>query len=519
MILRPYQERAVADVLANITKRPVLVLPTGAGKTVVAAHIVKHYVDFGERVLFVAHRRELIAQAAARLRAFGIDSGLILAGERRRPHVLVQVASVQTLGRREHPPADLVIVDEAHHAAGDTYRKILAHYADAHRIGLTATPFRLDGKPLGDLFGVIVVGAYADDLCADGTLIAPRIFAPRGPNLVGVRKVAGDYNLADLAERMVTLSGNIVAHWQKHAAGKRTVVYAVNVEHSKHITDRFIEAGVAAEHIDGGTPNETRAAVLRRLATGETSVLSNCMILTEGWDLPALECAIIARPTASLCLHLQMIGRVMRSCEGKEGALVLDHAGNTRRHGSPLSRIEYSLSDKLIEVAPESEAGPRFCPECDALLPTPPPPVRSCPACGFEFPKQEFAESDDDLEEIEDHETITRAHPFAERLRYYEWLVGERERYGYKEGYVAARYKGKFGEWPLVANGKLIDPSSEVHVDDRRAYYFDLLATARGKSFKAGWAAHQFKSHFNEWPPFSWRSEWERENPMVETTT
>ena len=147
----------------------------------------------------------------------------------------------------------------------------------------------------------------------------PKVWASQSPDLRGVKVIAGDYSLGALASRTNTaeLNANIVATWQKHAAGKRTVAFAVDVAHSKAITEAFVAAGVPAEHIDGRTYE--RDTVLARLARGQTLVVSNCMVLTEGWDLPALECAIIARPTASLNLHLQMIGRVMRAAEGKSG--------------------------------------------------------------------------------------------------------------------------------------------------------------------------------------------------------
>lgn len=300
--LRAYQRQAVEDVIAKLDHRPILVSPTGSGKTTMATEIVER---LGVPTLWMAHRKELIDQAAERLEAHGLKTGIVMSGYDGDPEAQVQVASIQTLVRREKPPARLIVVDECHHAAADSYQNVLAEYPDAHVVGLTATPFRLDGRGLGDLFGELVVAAWSDELCADGVLHKPRVWASKAPDLRGVRVVAGDYNLGALAERSNTaeLNADIVDTWRKHAAGRRTVAFAVDIAHSLAITKAFQDAGVTAEHLDGGTPRSERDDILDRLRAGKTLVVSNCMVLTEGWDLPALECAIIARPTASLNLH------------------------------------------------------------------------------------------------------------------------------------------------------------------------------------------------------------------------
>jgi superfamily II DNA or RNA helicase len=345
--LRDYQRRAVDDVIAKLDRRPILVSPTGSGKTTMATEIVER---LGVPTLWLAHRKELIDQAAERLEAHGLTTGIVMSGYETVPEAQVQVASIQTLVRRDKPPAGLIVIDECHHAAADSYQNVLAEYPDAHIVGLTATPFRLDGRGLGDLFGELVVAAWPDELCTDGVLHKPRIWASKAPDLRGVRVVAGDYNLGALAQRSNTaeLNADIVETWRKRAAGRRTVAFAVDIAHSMAITKAFQDVGVPAEHLDGGTSRDNRDAILERLRQGKTQVVSNCMVLTEGWDLPALACAILARPTASLNLHLQMIGRVMRACEGKDGAIVLDHAGNHHVHGLVTRRLNYTLSDEKV---------------------------------------------------------------------------------------------------------------------------------------------------------------------------
>jgi len=491
--LRDYQERAVETVIAKLDQRPILVSPTGSGKTTMATEIVER---LGRPTLWLAHRKELIDQAAERLAAHGLRAGIVMAGFRSDPDARVQVASVQTLVRRNKPPAGLVVVDECHHAAAETYQKILGDYTDAALIGLTATPFRLDGRGLGDLFGELVVAAWPDELCAAGVLHKPRVWASKAPDLRGVRVVAGDYSLGALAERTNTaeLNADIVQTWQKRATGRRTVAFAVDIAHSEAITEAFRQAGVPAEHLDGATPRAERDAILARLASGETLVVSNCMVLTEGWDLPALECAIIARPTASLNLHLQMIGRVMRACHGKDGALVLDHAGNHHVHGLVTRRLDYTLSDERVGFS--EPLGLRRCSHCGLLFETDEP---CCPECGW-APQAggggrrhrppihgtgELAEFDDTA--------------FEYRRQVWVQIEAQRQAAGYKPGWSYYRFFDRFGVAPIVADGELVNPASATP-EEKAEVYRELLRIAAQKGYKRGWAAYRFREAFGHWP-------------------
>jgi len=491
--LRDYQERAVETVIAKLDQRPILVSPTGSGKTTMATEIVER---LGRPTLWLAHRKELIDQAAERLAAHGLRSGIVMAGFRSDPDARVQVASVQTLVRRNRPPAGLVVVDECHHAAAETYQKILSDYTDAALIGLTATPFRLDGRGLGDLFGELVVAAWPDELCAAGVLHKPRVWASKAPDLRGVRVVAGDYSLGALAERTNTaeLNADIVETWQKRAAGRRTVAFAVDIAHSEAITEAFRQAGVPAEHLDGATPRAERDAILARLAHGETLVVSNCMVLTEGWDLPALECAIIARPTASLNLHLQMIGRVMRACHGKEGALVLDHAGNHHVHGLVTRRLDYTLSDERVGFS--EPLGLRRCRECGLLFETDEP---CCPECGW-APEASGAgqrhrpaiHGEGELAEFDDS-------AFEYRRQVWVQIEAQRQAAGYKPGWSYYRFFDRFGVAPIVADGELVNPQ-DATPEEKAEVYRELLRIAAQKGYKRGWAAYRFREAFGHWP-------------------
>src|SRR5680860_198503 len=291
---RPYQEKAIEDV--DSVKHPLIVAATGAGKTVIAAKIVQRAAP--SHVLYLAHRRELIHQAQAKLAELGIASGAILAGEPRNNMRGVQVASVQTLhsrcirGDADLPPADLVFVDEAHHATAQTYRTILERYPEAKIIGMTATPCRKDGRGLGGVFTDIVECPSVQELVDLGFLVPTRVFAPTTPDLKGVATKRGDYVEKELAERVdkPELVGDIVSHWHRLAERRKTVVFATSVTHSIHLKDEFIKSGVRAEHIDGKTPKAERDDILARLSSGDIELVTNCMVLTEGWDQPDVSC-------------------------------------------------------------------------------------------------------------------------------------------------------------------------------------------------------------------------------------
>jgi DNA repair protein RadD len=340
---RPYQraviERINTELLNGSCSAALLVAPTGSGKTVIASDIIRSNPN--RHILFFVHRREIVFQAQKHLADLGIEAGVILAGVSQRKMLGIQIASVQTLfsrcirGDQDLPPADIVLVDEAHHVRAKTYQAILKRYPDAKVIGLTATPCRRDGRGLGSTFKRMIETPQIEELIKLGFLVPTRIFAPSRPNLKGVKVCKGDYVERELERRVNTdkLVGDIVTHWLKHADRRKTLLYAVSVAHSVHLRDEFAKAGVRVEHIDGSTPKDERDAILERLASGETELVTNCMVLTEGYDLPDLSCIVLARPTRSMGLFRQMIGRGLRPAPGKDHCLVLDHAGAVWAHG------------------------------------------------------------------------------------------------------------------------------------------------------------------------------------------
>ena len=393
--LRPYQVAALESLRREIRagrRRPVLVAPTGSGKTTIASSMIHSAVAKGGSVLAIAHRRELITQLRDRLRDHDVETGVIMAGSARVDQP-VMVASIQTLVRRDLPPAKIIIVDECHHARAATYHKIIDAYPEAVVVGLTATPWRLDGKGLGGasgLFDSIVVAATPAELLDQGYLCQATGHAYVPPDFGDVATKAGDYDHAglSLAYSRSHVLGDIVSRWLEHCGprvapprGRRTILFASSLENSRELIDRFRAEGISAEHLDYKVPAAERRAIIDRVRTGATTVISNVGILGEGVDVPELECAILARPTKSVGVYLQQVGRVLRTAAGKARAIVHDHAGNITQHGFWDDPRDYSLSadrNKSTGAAPT-----RTCPECFWVGHA---SATQCPECGYVFP-------------------------------------------------------------------------------------------------------------------------------------
>ena len=420
---------------ARSSERPLLCVGTGAGKTTIAAEVIRRATEKGRRSIFLVHRRELVDQAVERLSQFGIQAGRILAGHPEDRDLPVQVASIPTLLKRKHAPADLVIVDECSHAVSKSWKACLDRYPPpVIVIGLTATPIRLDGRGLGDLFGCIIEPVTTLELIRQGFLVNPRVFAPP-VDLKGVRVVAGDYSVPELATRMSTLVGSITKTWQEHCAGQRTVAFAVNIAHSQAIVDAFRALGVRIAHVDYTLNPKVRAATLADLRDGRIEIVSQVQLLTEGWDLPSLQCAILARPTKSFALFRQMVGRIMRP---PGPVTVLDHAGNHHEHGLVTDPVEWSLDTKRKKKS--AIPAVRTCKECFAIIPA---TESVCPACGMENEPKETSvprvENPGELVELQGMKT-----------EFYRSMVQTAHRRGYTVGWARFRYKEKFGVWPRL---------------------------------------------------------------------
>ena len=307
--LRSYQIELIQKVYAhwsNGKKKILLQLPTGGGKTCIFGAIAKEFARRNEKVLVLAHREELILQAANKVGAIAdCPIGIVKAGYKLNLDAPLQVASVQTLVNRLPLLEDvgLVVIDEAHHATANTYRKILEAYPDAYQLGVTATPIRLDGTGFEDLFDELVTGVSVNQLIDDGYLSKFKLFAAPNPMTTnGIKNISGDFCTSELAKAndVVNLSGNLLRSYQTYALGKQCVVFAINVSHSRAIADRYNQAGIPAIHLDGKTPALQRQEALNRFKEREIKILTNCALFDEGLDIPALEAVQIAKPTQSL---------------------------------------------------------------------------------------------------------------------------------------------------------------------------------------------------------------------------
>lgn len=401
MILSAFKEGA-RSILA--------VLPTGGGKTSVFCHTLAEIAARGQRGAVLVHRRELASQACNRLREFGVRRGLIMAGEEPDPTALIQVASVDTLNVRirENPTLQrwaasvrFVVCDEAHLSTAPKWRAVLGYFTRALVLGVTATPWRLSGKPLAGQYDRCVVIATPRELREQGHLCGYQGFSYLTPDLSDVHTAAGEYNERESAKAMSesAIVDNVVEEWGKHARELSTVVFAVTVEHSQQLTAAFKAAGVRAEHLDGTTPHEERRRILKRVEQGLTRVLCNVGVAVEGLDIPRLKCCVLARPTKSLARAIQMMGRVRRpyaecpcgcgfvpkfhalacpKCGGRSWrwvtARIHDHAFVIGTHGLPDDERDYTLTAK-----PEKPPALRMCSECRAWF-----SGNQCTACSHE---------------------------------------------------------------------------------------------------------------------------------------
>lgn len=355
--LRPYQQEGIRKIFDSWNpergnlKRVLFQMPTGTGKTTVFSQIVKKADEKGKKVLIVVHRTELVEQIAERLTQFGVNVGIISANIKASPDDDVQVATIQTLSRREYPPADIVIIDECHHAKAATYRKLWDIYPESRFLGVTATPVRINGEGFDDLFDTLISLGTLGYFFKEGFLAPVKHLVCGIPDLSSVKQRMRDYDVEMLRNVMLDnrLMANLVESYLKYARGKKTIVFAVDIEHSQSIVKQYLEAGISAAHIDATTPRLQRKEILEKFKAGEYHVLSNVDIVSEGFDVPDCEAVQLARPTKSLVLYLQQVGRCMRPAEGKEFGLVLDNAGLWLEHGLSYIDREWSLQGRELK--------------------------------------------------------------------------------------------------------------------------------------------------------------------------
>lgn len=464
MQLRPYQKKAIDNVRREYSagnKSILVVSPTGSGKGVMLSEIIKSANDKGKRVMFLVHRREILFQVSEYMDKYDIKHGVILSGEDYVGGRLVELATVQTIRNRMKRQffkmADIIIVDEAHHATAESYLSIIREFSDNMIIGFTATPCRKTGLGLGAMFHTLVNVATIAELTRDGYLVPIKYFAPSEPDLSKVKCTGGDYNGKQLDEVMSQpkLIGDIVENWIRIGEDRQTVVFTTTVAHSVAVCEAFMQVGIQAEHIDGTTDKEERKGVLDRFRAGDTRILCNCAVMTEGVDIPDIACVVMARPTKSLSLYMQTIGRGMRPAPGKEDLIYIDHAGACYEHGPVEEITEWTLEaktkngSKKAQERKERNSKPLTCMTCDMLYRG----QIKCPRCGTvpdmkKYPK-DVEYIDYDLGEVcfKSRKAKTKATP-ADKQDWYSQLIGYGREKNYKPGWAAHKFKVKFGVWP-----------------------------------------------------------------------
>lgn len=393
--LRNYQIKFISDISAAHKNGHIGVIgqmPTGAGKTICLSRIAKALSDRNGKILIVVHRDELVRQTCRKLKIFGLQHGVIASGlgKNRNPTARIQVAMVQTISRKIEAGIlteyNYVIFDEAHLAAAKSYMKIIQRWPNARRLGLSATPWRLDGQGLGVVGSVVVKGPTINDLINEGSLVPFITYSIPVANLDGAKIVRGEYDTGEIYQK-ATVVGDVVDHYKKRCVDKATgkgrscIVFASGITHSKKLRDKFLEQGFTCEHIDGSTPTETRVAVLKRLDSGETTIVCNYGCLTEGFDSPIVSAIVIARKTASSGLFRQMCGRGLRpnSAAGKVNCIIHDHGGNAIDHGNLDYEVAFSLSGK------EKATIERLCKTCKDCAAVCDLNAKECHVCGESF--------------------------------------------------------------------------------------------------------------------------------------
>lgn len=474
--LRPYQSRAVDHVRAKWSSgllRVCLVAPTGSGKTTMGATLCAGF----ERVVWIAHRRELVAQAVERLRGDGLRVGAICPGLPEDSTAPVQVGTVQTLMARDvAPPADLVVLDEAHHYApgAEKFSEFVARYPFARILGLTATPARRDGSPLGDVFQDLVVAATYSELIEAGHIAKCRVFAPPEDS------VEGGWAL------------DPVEAYKRHAEDSTAFAFFDRVQRAEEWRDNFNLAGIRAAVISDKTKPADRERYLEELGSGALRVVCNVYTMTEGVDVPSVRTCILARPFSHPSMYLQAVGRVLRPHPNKPHALLLDLVDASSSHGCPTDDRDYSLTGDAITVSKNS--GHRACPECGLMFKY---GVPQCPGCGWSVPRVEAPEIviwNVSLRRVYRGADTADEHKESERDRLL--LVAQRK--GWSIGWVVKEYKKLFASAPDL---------SFVATETKRHEYTQLRRLGIERGYKPGFAAVRFKETFGYWPPRDWAND------------
>ena len=484
--LRPYQVDAVDLTYRRLAEghRPIICAPTGSGKTIIAGSIAKREMDAGKRVLFLSGRREILRQTYDVFADFCGENnvGFLMAGE--APwwfYPPVTVASWDTLKSRWERsdswkvPADVVFYDECHLSLSPKMcRTVIPHYADMTNIGLTATPAKQSGRGLGSHFTRIIQVRSVQQIIDEGFLACCEYWAGSHADVSGVRTVSGDFESKGLSSVMndTVLIGDVVDNWLRLASDRHTIVFATDIAHAEALTKRFQSVGVDAEVLHSKTAPSSRSKLTDNFRESRFQVLVNVGIATYGYDVPSVNCIVLARPTKSFVLHLQMIGRGMRPKPNGDYCMVLDHADNVRRLGAAEDEIRWSLDAGKpaatnyrryqSERKNTDDAELTTCEECTHMFSR----SRVCPKCGWVKPlmARDIDTVDANLIKIRHARDEVAQSDWPDQVEFFRMLKGHCSKNGYKPGWAAYKFKEKLGHWPPHAwsNHGPMEPSSRV---------------------------------------------------------
>jgi superfamily II DNA or RNA helicase len=389
--LRPYQSDAVDSIRGHFKqgkKRVLFVLPTGGGKTETFIHIAEQAMSRNKKVFFLVHKKNLVRQISERCNKYNLEHGIIAGGHKKNYQHAAQVCSVQTLKNRldEVPVPDLIIIDEAHHASAGTWKAIMEFYSDVFMLGVTATPWRLDGKGLGDMFEQMVLGPPIAELIKMGNLVMPSYYMFKKIEALDNLKQNnfGEYDLGEISDVMtdIAICGDIVKEYRRLADGEPAIYSCSTIHHAQEMAKTFRLAGYTSEAVHGEQKDEEVDRIFKGLADRTIQVVTFCNLISEGTDIPAVAVVGMLRPTASLSLYLQIVGRGLRPCAGKDKCIILDHVNNMARHKHPLTPRVWDLDGikKKNKKKNEVEDSYNVCQSCYAVFEK---TEECCPECGL----------------------------------------------------------------------------------------------------------------------------------------
>lgn len=455
--LRPHQVAALGLIRASLgtgCRRVVCAMPTGAGKTVLAAKMIEGALAKGNRAIFTVPAVSLIDQTVAEFEREGVRGIGVMQANHPRTDTLapVQVASVQTLARRDIPAAALVVVDEVH-LRSEVIDGLMRERPDVCFVGLSATPWR---KGMGLTWQDLVVPTTIGALIGAGYLSRFTAYAPDVPDLSGVRVRQGEFAEDALARVMgdAHLMGSVVQTWLERGENRPTLCFAVNRAHAADLAVQFERQGVATAYVDAHTDRVERALINRRFRAGEVRVICSVRTMTTGVDLP-VSCIIDAAPTLSEMLHVQKVGRGLRVNPGSEDCVILDHAGNSLRLGLVTDihhdRLDQSAPGEKPKARPKAEKLPKPCSRCETLH-----IGRLCPSCGHErVPVAGVETREGELAPVRGGvATPTK----ADKQRFWSMALRLAQMRGKPDRFAAGLYRGRYGVWPRGLEDRPLPP-------------------------------------------------------------